>query len=91
VCEMSIDLALIVAGLLIAVVLIFILKDIVKIIINSVLGLLLVFFVNYFDLLGYVGKPDIPYTPVNLLLCALGGIPGALIVIILQLTGTPIT
>ena len=90
-CEMSIDLALIVAGLLIAVVLIFILKDIVKIIINSVLGLLLVFFVNYFDLLGYVGKPDIPYTPVNLLLCALGGIPGALIVIILQLTGTPIT
>ncbi len=88
---MSIDLALIVAGLLIAVVLIFILKDIVKIIINSVLGLLLLFFVNYFDLLGYFGKPDIPYTPVNLLLCALGGIPGALIVIILQLTGTPIT
>lgn len=88
---MSIDLALIVAGILIAIVLIFILKDIVKIIINSVLGLLLVFFVNYFDLLGYVGKPDIPYTPVNLLLCALGGIPGALIVIILQLTGTPIT
>jgi hypothetical protein len=88
---MSIDLALIVAGILIAIVVIFILKDIVKIIINSVLGLLLVFFVNYFDLLGYVGKPDIPYTPVNLLLCALGGIPGALIVIILQLTGTPIT
>jgi hypothetical protein len=88
---MSIDLALIVAGILIAVVLIFILKDIVKIIINSVLGLLLVFFVNYFDLLEYVGKPDIPYTPVNLLLCALGGVPGALIVIILQLTGTPIS
>jgi hypothetical protein len=88
---MSIDLALIVAGILIAIVLIFILKDIVKIIINSVLGLLLVFFVNYFDLLGYVGKPDIPYTPVNLLLCALGGVPGALIVIILQLTGTPIS
>jgi hypothetical protein len=88
---MSIDLALIVAGILIAIVVIFILKDIVKIIINSVLGLLLVFFVNYFDLLGYVGKPDIPYTPVNLLLCALGGVPGALIVIILQLTGTPIS
>jgi hypothetical protein len=88
---MSIDLALIVAGILIAIVLIFILKDIVKIIINSVLGLLLVFFVNYFDLLEYVGKPDIPYTPVNLLLCALGGVPGALIVIILQLTGTPIS
>ena len=88
---MYIDLALIVAGILIAIVMIFILKDIVKIIINSILGLLLVFFVNYFDLLAYVGKPDIEFTPVNILLCVLGGIPGALIVIILQLTGTPIT
>ena len=88
---MYIDLALIVAGILIAIVMIFILKDIVKIIINSILGLLLVFFVNYFDLLAYVGRPDIEFTPVNILLCALGGVPGALIVIILQLTGTPIT
>lgn len=87
---MSIDLALIVAGILIAIVLIFVLKDIVKIIINSILGLLILFFVNYFDLLGYVGKPDIPYTPVNILLCALGGVPGALITIIIQLTGTSI-
>ncbi|HNI42487.1 MAG TPA: pro-sigmaK processing inhibitor BofA family protein [Methanoregulaceae archaeon] len=88
---MSFDLALIIAGILIAVVMIFLLKDIVKIIINSILGLLLLFFINYFDLLGYVGRPDIPYTPVNILLCALGGIPGALIVIILQLTGISIT
>ena len=88
---MYIDLALIVAGILIAIVLIFILKDIVKIIINSILGLLILFFVNYFDLLAYVERPDIPYTPINILLCALGGVPGTLIVIILQLTGTPIT
>ncbi len=87
---MYVDLALIVAGILIAIVLIFVLKDIVKIIINSILGLLILFFVNYFDLLGYVGKPDIPYTPVNILLCALGGVPGALITIIIQLTGTSI-
>lgn len=87
---MYVDLALIVAGILIAIVLIFVLKDIVKIITNSILGLLILFFVNYFDLLGYVGKPDIPYTPVNILLCALGGVPGALITIIIQLTGTSI-
>ncbi len=88
---MSFDLALIVAGILIAVVMFVLLKDIVKIIINSILGLLLLFFINYFDLLAYVGRPDIPYTLVNILLCALGGIPGALIVIILQLTGISIT
>ncbi|NTW92108.1 MAG: sigmaK-factor processing regulatory BofA, partial [Methanoregulaceae archaeon] len=80
-----------VAGLLIAVVLIFILKDIVKIVINSILGLLILFFINYFDLMAYVGRPDIPYTPVNIILCALGGVPGALIVVIMQLFGTPVT
>jgi hypothetical protein len=88
---MTIDLALLVAGLLIAVVLIFILKDIVKIVINSILGLLILFFVNYFDLMAYVGRSDIAYTPVNIILCALGGVPGALIVIIMQLVGTSVT
>ena len=87
---MSIDLALIIAGILIIVLLIFIVRDIGKIILNSFLGLLILFAVNYFDLLGYVGKPDIAYTPVTILLCALGGIPGALIIIILQLLGIPV-
>jgi hypothetical protein len=62
-----------------------------KIIINSVLGLLILFVVNYFNLLGYVGKPDIEYNAVNIILCVLGGIPGALIVIIMQLIGYPAT
>jgi inhibitor of the pro-sigma K processing machinery len=84
---MTIDLALIIAGLLIAVVVIFILKDIVKIIINSVLGLLILFLVNFFNLMAYVGKPDIEYNAVNVLLCVLGGVPGALIVIVMQLLG----
>jgi inhibitor of the pro-sigma K processing machinery len=87
---MSIDLALIIAGVLIIVVLFFALKDMGKILINSVLGLLILFAVNYFDLLGYVGRQDIEYTPVTILLCALGGIPGALIIIILQLLGIPV-
>jgi len=34
-----------------------------------------------------MGRPDIPYSLVNVLLCILGGIPGALIVIILHLLG----
>jgi hypothetical protein len=86
---MTIDPALIVAGLLIAAVIIFILKDPVKIIINSVLGLLILFLVNFFNLMGYVGRPDIEYNVVNIILCVLGGIPGALIVIIMQLLGYP--
>jgi hypothetical protein len=84
---MTVDLALIIAGLLIIVVVFFILKDPVKIIINSALGLLILFLVNALNLMEYVGKPDIQYNAVNIILCVLGGIPGALIVIIMQLVG----
>ncbi len=88
---MTIDIAFVVAGLLIAAVLFFVLKDPVKIVINSVLGLLILLFVNFFNLMGYVGRPPIEYNVVNILLCVLGGIPGALIVIIMQLLGYPVT
>lgn len=86
---MTIDIALIIAGLLIAVVIFLFLRDPVKIIINSFLGLLIIFLVNYFNLMAYVGEPDIEYNAVNIILCVLGGIPGALIVIIMQLLGYP--
>jgi hypothetical protein len=39
----------------------------------------------------YVGKPDIEYNCRDIILCVLGGIPGALIVIIMQLIGYPAT
>lgn len=84
---MTIDVAYIVAGLLIAAVMFFVLKDLVKIVINSILGLLILFFVNFFNLMEYVGRPPIEYNVANILLCVLGGIPGALLVIILQLLG----
>jgi hypothetical protein len=41
--------------------------------------------------MGYVGRPDIEYNAVNIILCILGGVPGALIVIIMQLLGYPAT
>jgi len=37
--------------------------------------------------MGSLGKTDIPYSLGNVLLCILGGIPGALIVIVLHLLG----
>jgi hypothetical protein len=86
---MTVDLALIIAGLLIAVVVFLVLRDPVKIIINSFLGLLIIFLVNYFNLMAYVGETDIEYNAVTIILCVLGGIPGALIVIIMQLLGYP--
>ncbi|MEI6841947.1 MAG: pro-sigmaK processing inhibitor BofA family protein [Methanomicrobiales archaeon] len=68
----------------------FLIKNLMKLVINSVLGLLLLFFVNYFHVLGAVGKPDVPLTPLTFLICLFGGIPGALILIMLQLLNFPL-
>lgn len=84
---MNIDLAVLIAGILIAVALFFLLKDITKLIINSILGLLVLFFMNLFNIMASLGRPEIPYSLVNILLCILGGIPGAIIVIVLHLIG----
>jgi len=84
---MNYDYAVLAAGVLIAVVLFFVLKDITKLVINSILGLLTIFLVNIASIMDIIGRPDIPYSLVNILLCILGGIPGALIVIILHLLG----
>lgn len=84
---MNVDIAVLIAGILIAVALFFLIKDITKLIINSILGLLILFFMNLFNIMGSLGRPEIPYSLVNVLLCILGGIPGAIIVIVLHLIG----
>jgi hypothetical protein len=84
---MNFDLGLLVLGCLIAIVLFLLLKNVVKVVINSILGLLILFFINYFHLMSHLGQPDIPYNWITVLFCALGGIPGALLVVILHLLG----
>jgi len=84
---MNLDFAVLIAGIIISVALFFLIKDITKLIINSILGLLILFFANLFNIMGSLGRTDIPYSLVNVLLCILGGIPGALIVIVLHLLG----
>jgi inhibitor of the pro-sigma K processing machinery len=84
---MNFDIGLLVLGCLIAVVLYLLLKNVVKLVINSILGLLILFLINYFHLMSYLGQPDIPYNWITILFCILGGIPGALLVVILHLLG----
>jgi SigmaK-factor processing regulatory protein BofA len=80
-------LVLIIIAIIIIGVLFYVLKNIWILIINSILGLAILFIVNYFHLLAYLGKPDIAITPASVIICALGGVPGALILILLGLAG----
>ena len=68
----------------------FLIKNLPKLVINSVLGLLILVFVNYFHVLEAAGKPDIPLTPLTFLICLFGGIPGALLLVLLQLLNFPL-
>ncbi len=65
----------------------FVIKNVVHLIINAILGLVLLFIVNFFHLMQYAGKPDIGYDLITILICAIGGLPGAVIVIVLALLG----
>ena len=65
----------------------FVLKNLLILVINSILGLITLFLVNSFHVMALLGKPDITINWVSLLICALGGLPGALILILLHLLG----
>jgi hypothetical protein len=56
-------------------------------VVNALLGLVTIWLVNYLDLLSSFGVGDISYTPAVVLICIFGGIPGAVIIIILAIAG----
>jgi hypothetical protein len=68
----------------------FVIKNVVHLIINAIIGLVTLFIVNFFHLMQYAGKPDIGYDLITIIICALGGFLGALLVIVLALLGIPI-
>lgn len=78
-------------GIIVLAIVWFVVKNIGKLVINSVLGLLLLFVCNYFHVMRAIGKPDIPVTWISVVFCALAGIPGALLIILLHLMGFSLT
>jgi FtsH-binding integral membrane protein len=64
-----------------------IVKSIGKMIINAVIGLVVLFVVNFFHLMGLAGRPDIGIDWITVLICAFGGVFGAALLIILDLVG----
>jgi inhibitor of the pro-sigma K processing machinery len=65
----------------------FVIRNITHLVINTIVGLITLFIVNYFHLMQYVGRPDIGYDWIVIIICALAGLPGAVLVIILSMLG----
>ncbi len=58
--------------------------------INAIAGLVTLWLLNTLDVMSWFGAQDIAITPVTILICALGGLPGALILVLLHLLNIPI-
>ncbi len=77
----------VILAILVAAVIYYVLKKAIVLLINSLVGLITLFLLNFLQIPGQFGKPDIPIDLITLLICAFGGLPGALIVFILHLAG----
>jgi inhibitor of the pro-sigma K processing machinery len=65
----------------------YIAKQVMVLIINGVLGLLTLFFINFFQVMSWVGRPDLGYSLATILVCAVGCLAGAIILILLNIVG----
>lgn len=78
---------LIIVGFIVLLVLWHVLQNIVKLIINSIVGLILLIIVNMLNLFPALGYSNIEITWVGVLVCALAGIPGAVLLMLLHIAG----
>jgi hypothetical protein len=57
---------------------------------NAVAGLILLVVLNYFHVMQWLGKLDLGYDLATILICAIGGVPGVCILVLLDILGITI-
>ena len=68
----------------------YLVKKIAILVVNAVLGLITLFVINFLHVMQWVGKPDLGYDLATILICAVGGLPGVLILMLLGILGIQI-
>jgi Flp pilus assembly protein protease CpaA len=68
----------------------FLVKQLSVLVVNAICGLVGLFLVNFLHVMQWMGKPDLGYDAATLLICAIGGIPGILILMLLGILGITI-
>jgi hypothetical protein len=74
-------------GIIILAALWFLIKNVMHLVINSILGIALLFIVNQINLFAIIGKSGVQIDLLSLIVCALAGIPGAILLMLLHLAG----
>jgi inhibitor of the pro-sigma K processing machinery len=65
----------------------FLVKHLSVVIVNAVIGLILLIVLNYLHAMQWMGKPDLGYDLATVLVCAIGGVPGVCILVLLDILG----
>jgi len=68
----------------------FLVKQLSVLIVNAVCGIIGLFLINFLHVMQWMGKPDLGYDAATLIICAIGGIPGVLILMLLGILGITI-
>jgi inhibitor of the pro-sigma K processing machinery len=68
----------------------YLVKEFSVVIENAVVGLILLVVMNYFHIMQWMGKPDLGYELATVLICAIGGVPGVCILVLLDILGVVI-
>lgn len=65
----------------------YLIKRFMVLVVNAILGLFLLVALNFFHVMQWMGKPDLGYGLATLLISGIGGVPGVLILALLNLLG----
>jgi hypothetical protein len=80
----------IILAVIVAVLLYYFVKSVAALVINAVLGIIVLFLIDLFNLMALFGRPDIPIDIITVLISAIGGVIGVVIVVVLHLLGVPL-
>jgi hypothetical protein len=62
-------------------------KKFMVLFVNAILGIILLFILNFLHVMQWMGKPDLGYGFATVLISALGGLPGVCILVLLDILG----
>ncbi|MFA4825138.1 MAG: pro-sigmaK processing inhibitor BofA family protein [Methanoregula sp.] len=62
-------------------------KKFMVLVVNAILGIILLFLLNFLHVMQWMGKPDLGYDFATVLISAIGGVPGVCILVLLNIFG----
>ena len=68
----------------------YLVKQLSVLVANAVVGLILLIILNFLHVMTWMGKPDLGYDLATVLICAIGGVPGVCILVLLDILGVVI-